>query len=632
MKELLTVVSLVLSGVVTQPPAPYPPSGWRPNGPSFDLPQRPQSLPPQKQQYLPPVDPRRPLPPNNFDDNVDLSVQGLPIVVEKQPIFEVSPINGQLYNGPSINADIAKLNPSFQLAQYQQQLEKALQFERQRQFEAARANYPSNGLPNQQPPKQFASQPSSSTTTTTPKPEFKSPKPETTTESDLNEGETLENPEGQTEKVSVEVSKQNLQEFRPELLLSPLSQLNAQPQFVTLDQFGQLKAPIYYQPVQGQGFDGPAHLSALPSVLAQRELLSQQQQQLQNQGFAQNPIIVQQDQSLEPINQYQPLIAQYQPIQPQIQGFPQIQPQRVIVQPQVVNQLQPQPNLVPQQPDQYAQQPNQFSLQAGQFPQQPRQFPQQPAQYPLQPAQFPQQPAQLPQQPSQYPLQPGQFPQQPDQFAQQPNQFPQQPGQFPQQPSQFPQQSKDVEEIEPNDQQVVYQNYQPQFYQPTNQYQNAEQPLFLAQPGLINQNQFYQNPIVQYDPNQSQPQVYQDQNALQSGLDIDQGNDLDQADEQEDLEKDDEGSKATAVATAFGARTQPRVFAQYGAPIPKVQANPEYPTTVAPQESESDDGPAIAQATAVATGRRNAKLRSRRVRPIFTLDRSGHLVLAQQQQ
>lgn len=61
------------------------------------------------------MDPRRPLPPN-FDDSVDVSVQGLP-VVEQQPIFEVSPINGQLYNGPSINADINKLNPSFQQAQ-----------------------------------------------------------------------------------------------------------------------------------------------------------------------------------------------------------------------------------------------------------------------------------------------------------------------------------------------------------------------------------------------------------------------------------------------------------------------------------------------------------------------------------
>lgn len=318
----------------------------------------------------------------------------------------------------------------------------------------------------------------------------------------------------------MEISKQNVQEFRPELLLNPLSQLNLQPQFIPLGQFGQLKAAIYYQPGGIQGFDGPAHLSALPSVLAQRELLSRQQQ-LQNQDFAQNPIIVQDQPALvqEPLNQYQPIINQYQPIQPQVQAFPSIQPQSVVVQPQVVNQLQPQPTRFPQQPDQFGQQPNQFSLQPGQF-----------------------------QEPAQFPQQPNLFPQQPNQFPQQPAQFPQQPNQFPQQPDQSPL-SKDVEQIEQNDQQVVYQNYQPQFYQPANQYQN-EQQLFLAQPGLINQNQLYQ-PLVQYD--QSQAQVYQDQNALQSGLEIDQGNDL-EGNEQEDLETDDEGSKATAVATAFGAR------------------------------------------------------------------------------
>lgn len=62
------------------------------------------------------MDPRRPFIPNNYDDTVDVSVQGLP-VSEPRPIFQVSPINGQQYTGPSINADISKLNPSFQQTQ-----------------------------------------------------------------------------------------------------------------------------------------------------------------------------------------------------------------------------------------------------------------------------------------------------------------------------------------------------------------------------------------------------------------------------------------------------------------------------------------------------------------------------------
>ncbi|CAH2098675.1 unnamed protein product [Euphydryas editha] len=631
-KVLLMVVSVLLSGVVAEQPAPYAPSGWRPNGPAFELPQRP--LPPQKQEYLPPVDPRRPFTPNNYDDTVDVSVQGLP-VPEQRPIFQLSPINGQQYTGPSINADISKLNPSFQQMQYQQQLEKARQFARQREFEATRANTPSNGLPNQQSPRQFAFQTTS--TTSTIKPELKTPKAETTTEPiDLNEGESFDDERDindNKEKVSVEVSKQNLQEYPPELFLRPLAQLNAQPQFISLAQLGQLRAPLYYQPEQtapAPGFDGPAHLSALPSVLAQRELLSQQAV-APSQAFAQNPLIVQQEQPAllqEPLNQYQPIINEYQPVQPQVQSFPQYQPQQVVVQPQGLNPIQS--NQFPQQ------QPNQFVQ-----PQQPNLFVQ--AQQPNQFAQ--------PQQPNLYvqPQQPNQFaqPQQPNVFVQpqQPNTFvQQQPNQFaqPQQPTQFPQprQPKDVEEIEQNDQQFVYQNYQPQFYQPqpANQYQNLEQPLFLAQPALNyqNQDQIYQNQFIpqQYDPNQYQvqpQQVFQDQNALQSGLDINQQGNGIEADQGEEAEEDEqEGPKATAVATAFGTRTQPRVFAKYGAPTQREQETTTTESSVQ-DVTEPDDAPAIAQATAVASGRRNARFRSRRVRPIFTLDRSGHLVLSQNQ-
>ncbi|XP_039761440.1 putative mediator of RNA polymerase II transcription subunit 12 [Pararge aegeria] len=709
MRELLTLVSLLVGGVVAE--APYAPSGWRPDGPAFVIPERNQFVSPQ-QQYLPPVDPRRPLTPNNFDEG-DVSVQGLPSI-EPQPIFEVSPINGQQFTGPGINADVDRLNPSFQQAQYQQQLERARQFARQREFENNLARVPSNGLPNQQSPRQFASP---TTSTTTPKPEFKTVEAETTTESiNLNKGETLDEPNtrDQKDKVAVEVTKQNLQEYPPELFLSPLAQLKLQPQFVPFGpQFGQLRAPLFYQPAQLQdgrspGFDGPAHLSALPSVLAQRELLSQQAQG-KGQGFAQNPIIVQQQPSFiqEPINQYQPVrpVQRVQPVQPvdpvqneesdqddepdvesiqsgqptkkQGQPLPQFQGQQVILQQQPINQIQldqfrqsqlqfqPQPQVQyqPQQIQPQLAQPNQFTQPQLQFQPQPQLFQPQQAQanqfpqpqlqlqpQPAQPNQFPQPQLQFQPQPSQ----PNPFPQPQLQFQPQPaqpNQFPQPQLQFqpqPAQPNQFlqPERPKDVEEIEPTDQQVVYQNYQPQFYQPqiqANQYQTPEQPLLVAQPqqpfAFQNQDQFYQNQFLQqqYDPSlqaQTAQPAPQDGQPLQSGFDINQqGNDIDQQEEQEN-EQEEEGPRVTAVATAFGTRTQPRVFAQYGAPIPKVQENPGLRTTTESamqEEPQDEDAPAVAQATAVSTGRRNAKLRSRRIRPIFTLDRSGHLVLAQQQ-
>lgn len=33
------MISLLVSGAVAEPPAPYAPSGWRPSGPAFELPQ-----------------------------------------------------------------------------------------------------------------------------------------------------------------------------------------------------------------------------------------------------------------------------------------------------------------------------------------------------------------------------------------------------------------------------------------------------------------------------------------------------------------------------------------------------------------------------------------------------------------
>ncbi|CAG4980541.1 unnamed protein product [Colias eurytheme] len=620
MKILLVVVSLVLSGVVCEAPAPYPPSGWRPSGPSFELPQRPI-----KQEYLP-VDPRRPAKNPNFDDGVDVSVQGLP-TQEQQQLFQLSPINGQQYTGPSINSDIKNLEPSFQQIQYQQQLQKAQQFARQREFDA-RVKTPSNGLPNQQSPRQFAAEP----TTTSERPNFKSNAEPTTESFELNEGEQLDNPKDKKEKVSVEVTKQNVQEYPPELFLSPLTQLNVQPQYVSLQQFGQLRAPLYYQPIQAapesQGFDGRAHLAAFPSVLAQRQLL--EQQAAQNPSFSQSPIIVQQEPALvqEPVNQYQPIVSQYQP---QVQSYPQFPAQPVVLQPQGVNQIQPnqfvqpgqyQPQFQanPQVPQQEADaetiQTDQPQTQVQAYPQyqpalqpvnqvqpnfiQPNQFVQSqyaPANVYAQPDPFAQNAYVQPQQNAFVQSQQNAFVQpQQNAFVQQQNDFPQ--AQFGAQqfvPAQANQPEQDAENIPAQQPQIVYQNYQPQVYQNQDPQANGVQYFFQS-------------------PNQGQV-------ALQSGLNDQQDNGLEN-------EEDDEGTKATAVATAFGARTQPRVFAGYGAPVPNYQTT----TEAAQEENATEDGPAIAQATAVATGRRkSAKLRSRRVRPVFTLDKSGHLVLAENQ-
>ncbi|XP_041985766.1 mediator of RNA polymerase II transcription subunit 15-like isoform X2 [Aricia agestis] len=561
--KVLILLSLVC-GVMLE--APYPASGWRPDGPAFD---------PTRGQQPYPFDPRNP---NNLD-GVDVSVQGLPTA--EQQIFQLSPINGQQYSGPSVNADVAKLNPQLQQAQYQQQLQIAREFARQRELEAAA----------RQANRQTYQAPGTFGQTTTAKPS-RNPE-ETTVPFDLNEGETLDASRNQPEKVSVEITKQNIQEYPAELFLSPLTQLN-QAQFVQLQQLGQLQnTPVIYQQIQAepQGFDGPAHLAALPSVLAQRELFQQQQ-------LSQNPIVVQQEAVAQPAPQYQ--LNQYQPIQPQIPVQQQIQPQYQPGQPQIQTaQYQPaQPQFQPGQP-QF--QPGQTQFQPGQ--------PQIQTAFPVQP-QFQPNPYQ-PTQP-QFPVTPsGQY--QPQVVFQ------------PQSPKFQPANPDDVEEIETNQQQqpqFAYQfqqpNQQPQVYQPQF-YQPNQQPI-IVQP-LDNQLiQFYQQ----------QQNLETNQQGLQSGLDINQqGNDI----EEKDRENDDT-TTATAVATAFGTRTQPRVVAQYGVPSTvQRQPTPRYRTTTeaAQEEPATEDGPAIAEATAVAngSGRRNARLRSRRLRPVFTLDKSGHLVLAQ---
>ncbi|KAM3968946.1 uncharacterized protein ACR2FA_002428 [Aphomia sociella] len=554
--KLLTVTFLVVSGVLAESPAPYPPSGFRPAGPAFELPQKQTQNTPQ-QQYLPGVDPRRPLTPQNEygpPEEEDVSVQGLP-TEEQLPVFQGSPINGQQYVGPALQTDLKNLDERFKQSQYQQQQERYREYDRQRQLEAAQANNNFNRIPTPAVPRQFVPRTTATTESTVTTTEM----PSTTEALDLNEGETLDESTQKKAKTSVEVSRQKLQEYPGEFYLSALAQLQLQPQFVPVQQFGQLRAPLYFQPAQDvsqrqvvSGYDAQTHFAALPSVLAQRQSL-QPQEVIQNRQPYQNPaLLVAQPQPtgfaaspVQPLNQYQPAVQQIQP-------FPQIQAQPAFVNPQSVN------------------------------------------------------------------------------------------------PNVYPQTRPDTEEVEEQDPQLVYQqSYQPQqvyqqpFIQPQQQFPQEQQNLLFSQAQLnypgqdYNQNQgnVNQPQFIGQQQGQFPQQGNQDQDAfLQSGLDLNQqGNGVEEKDDNDNQD----GSTATSVATAFGTRTQPRVITRYGAPfpVPRAQLDPGYETSTESAAEATTDGPAVAEATAVANGgrRKSAKLRNRRVRPIFTLDRSGHLVLAPEQ-
>ncbi|XP_063630513.1 uncharacterized protein LOC134801817 isoform X1 [Cydia splendana] len=653
MKYLLAVLS-VIGAAVAEAPAPYAPSGWRPDGPAFELPQRGQNP-----NYLPPVDPRTPA--NIPDADVDVTVQGLPPRQEQQPIFQPSPIAGQQYAGPNFNADIRSLDQGLNQAQFQVQQQKAREFARQKQENEARL--PSTISPNQFNPRTTVNSrtPINPTQSTiTPRPDFRTTST-TPADLDLNEGETDEvgSPAvSEKQRVSVEVSKLNIQEYPPELFLNPLAQLRLQPV-----QFSQ--SPIVISGEQSQkqvaGFDAQTHFAALPSIIAQQQLAQQQldqqrallQQYPGNQAFvvsgqtSNRGFLIQSPQPLQPVAQLQPLV---QPLAP-------IQGQNVVLQPQGANQIQPnfeQPRKEndddddEQRDDDQSQQP-QVQTQFGFQPQPQVIYQQQPQG--LQPQGLqPQglQPQGLqPQGFQPQGLQPQGF-QQPQLIYQQPEAFqPQtetvsQQG-FPQQvyqPQQVAfQQAYPQPALQPAFQQP--QADQPQIYQPQTSYQpQTYQPQFYAPDQQIqgqlvsipaqNLDQFYQQQFQQQQLSQSQGQ-----DALQSGFDVNQqGNSLGQNDKESD-ENTDGGATATAVATAFGTRTQPRAFSTYGAPIPRAQ---NAATTEAPaEEVTTEEGPAIAEATAVARGgrRKSAKLRSRRIRPdspIFTLDKSGRLVLVSEQE
>ncbi|GBP56605.1 hypothetical protein EVAR_80369_1 [Eumeta japonica] len=597
-ERVLAVSFFLVSAALCEPPAPapYAPSGWRPNGPTFDLPQKTAQAANVQDTYLPPQQAQNPPASEYGPPEEDVSVQALP-TSEQTPQFLVSPISGQQYVGPTFNADVRSLDQSYRQSQIQQDTFKELQ--KQRELQEQNRNI--NGFPITQP-RQYAKPDVQSTekTLTTSSPS------ESTTKSDIDYAD--DNPEesvaskvtsksGQNpqERTTVEVAKQNVQQIPPELLLSPLSQLAANQYAYPLQQLGQLRAPIFYQPnvysqpliqpvgqYQGSDFDGPAHFAALQSILSQRQILLGQPQSV------------------------------YQTQQGFLNGQPNV----------FVRREQPQSDPDAVSIDQFNPQFPNSRLQSNTQQNQP-------------------------------------LPQSQDDNTE---------------TKQRNNKSDDDDETIENQNQPKFIVNQPQFYQPQEIPYQYQQPLEQQSNQFVPQQQFLYN----------QPQHVMrilGQDALQSGLDINQqgndvGSDSKKKDEDDDNmeENDDDGSTATAVATAFGSRlSPPRTFTQYGAPVPNIRPRTrqnDSPTedsnaievamlqrhlvrnyskvdSTKPHQwlntymcqfswlsvSDAGRGPAIAEATAVADGpKKSARLRNRRVRPIFTLDRSGHLVLASSQQ
>jgi hypothetical protein len=385
--------------------------------------------------------------------------------------------------------------------QYQLQQENYNQIDRQRQYNAAQSNN-GNQAPYPQGPRQFAqTTPStldySSTVTNT-----EEDRAESTTELSLNEGETIDasSNSNRKEKTAVEVTKQKLQEYPGELLLSSLAQLRLQPQLLSLQQFGQLKAPLYYQPTQQEsqkqvaGYDAATHFAALSSVLAQRQAAQPQEM---------NPALLLSSQNSINAAFIQPQYNQYQPAQPQYQSF---QP---TAQQNQANQLAQQPeanNEAPRQEDE------QFQYQQSYQPQEVIYQPEA--------------------QPNQYQPQPNQYQPQTNQYQPQPNQYQPQPNQYQPQPSQYQPQPDQYQPQLPQDQQNFYQ-----------------QPQLVGYPNQIPQAYYPQEFMAQ------EPQGFQEQDALQSGLDENQEGNGVEMEDREDADDEDDGSTATAVATAFGARS-----------------------------------------------------------------------------
>lgn len=499
MQGQLAVLLLGLGLAVAEPPAPYRASGWRPNGPAFELPQKFGTQNNQQQSYLPPIEPRRPQTQYGAPDDDDtITVQGLP-VKEEVPIFMISPINGQQYVGPNFNSDINNLIQRLKQSQFQTQQEL---FRKLEQELYATQNQQKNNAPNQQEPRQFGYNPTYPTTESTTFASTQDDSADTATETvtEISSPTQL----GKTQKqniLSLEITKERLREL-PVIFLGPIAQ-NAQVN----RGFARLTQP------QGAnfGYNGPAHLAGLQSILSQR------QQAITSPKLEDDSLVEQ----ITPTEQKSVIPQAYNPA---------VQP--------VLVQLQP--------------------TQFGQSDQ--RQFVQIPQAFLNQP-QYVRQPQDLN-----------------EQFVVNP-----QPVQIPQLQQAFLNQPQYSNLQNPNTQQLIL---NPQF------------PQQFLSPQLPNQGQYYQNQVQAQNPN-----------ALQSGLEMEQeGNGI------EDKEGSGEEDESTAnpTSTAFGTRTSPRVYAQYGVPVSRpTPSEVQEPVTESMNSAEETEEPIVATATAIANGskRRSSKLR-----------------------
>lgn len=387
------------------------------------------------------------------------------------------------------------------MLQFQKQQETFRTISRDREFNTRTRQQNNIGVPSVQTPRQFQTstypsitEPTKTTGNTNDSTDnFRFTEPEQITANPSNDDKDATYKK-KTES-PVEITKQNLQEIAPEIYLSPLTQQ------ISLQQLGQLRAPVFYQPnaasipqfnqkliASNFGYDGPLHLAALQSILSsQNQGLAQAQLiQNQNQGsFEQMPsmVLVNKNEEQENVypgqqfNQQQPLYPQQlQPVLVRNQGFiseNQYQQSREYLQP---NLNTPQQNDSNDNDNEYN---KNFT----------------------------------------------------PQFVINPPQV------YQPQEVQYPQQFYTAPEQNANDDQG--QQNQMAF---ANQYQIQYRPeLVQYQPGNQNLVQYYQNQTPQQNQNGDTQNNFQDN----------QGNDLEQT-EKDSSDEDD--SSVTAVATAFGTR------------------------------------------------------------------------------
>ncbi|XP_011551959.3 putative mediator of RNA polymerase II transcription subunit 12 [Plutella xylostella] len=346
MKEL--AVLLLVAAVAAE--GPYAPSGWKPDGPAFELPSRPNHQAPQSP-FIP-VDPRNP----SFRPDVDdVTVQGLP-VTEVTREFSQSPVSGLQYDGISINAALQSLNQQLHGVQFQKQVEQFNDLEKQRY------EFSFTPLQTGQPDK-----PLKKTTQTQ--------APTTTEANNGNDILDVNRPSPpKRDDVEVEVTKQRIETYPPEAFLAPLTQVSflSNPGDIfrvpITQQLNQNVLPANYASLGPLTVDPTLSQLQEQTVFPDRELLSKgflvPDVPEQRTGFiiAREPVYSQYQQqtpvfleplTIQPTNEAVP-ITQAQPaltIQPQINQY-QGQRNNENVQAKEAKQNNNKPEKIRQQPNQ----------------------------------------------------------------------------------------------------------------------------------------------------------------------------------------------------------------------------------------------------------------------------------------